>query len=454
MQKLDNYFLKFTKIQNLIPVNSHVLIGISGGEDSVVLTHLFKRISHQFNYQITLAHINHCLRKNAKNDETFVRGLADEWGLDVKVIDLKPRLRKSNKSPEAWARFYRYEALERIRTKTKADYVLTGHHRSDQAETILMRLVQGTGGKGFKGIHKKINKIIRPLLSFSKKEIKEYSEFHDLKYIDDETNSDISIPRNFIRKNILTPWLNNSDSVECGIIKTKNNISELFDVSEFSVEYFFKKYIHKCEEKNQFLFLKFELATLPIFVQIGIIRKCLGLTNPQWREYEWDTMREFLINSKTGDIYSIGPEYLLLNNRNEWIIKKKKTTNTQLYKVVPGRETNCGNYLFKWEWLSTSSDYINNNHDSEIIDGGKIQNKKLELRHWKKGDRFQPIGMSGQKKMSDFLIDEKVNLFNKQEQMVLTADSEIIWVCGHRISNPVRVCEDTVKPAIISLIKQ
>ena len=107
--------------------------------------------------------------------------------------------------------------------------------------------------------------------------------------------------------------------------------------------------------------------------------------------------------------------------------------------------------MFNWECVSTSSEVINENRNSELIDGGMLQNKKLFLRHWEKGDRFQPLGMRGWKKVSDFLIDEKVNLHKKNQQMVLTAGENIVWVCGHRISDWVKVTPNTTKYAKISL---
>jgi tRNA(Ile)-lysidine synthetase-like protein len=107
--------------------------------------------------------------------------------------------------------------------------------------------------------------------------------------------------------------------------------------------------------------------------------------------------------------------------------------------------------MFNWEWVSTFSEIINENRNSEFIDGGVIQNKKLLLRYWQRGDRFQPLGMRGWKKVSDFLIDEKVGLHKKYQQMVLTAGENIVWVCGHRISDWVKVTSSTTKYAKISL---
>ena len=170
MKNLEEQFKNNPKIRKLIPESSHLIIAISGGLDSVVLTHILLRTGNQFKYTLTLAHVNHGLRENADRDMTFVQNLSNEWHIPCEVVRLNPQMRKPNESVEAWARSYRYEALEKIRRKVNGDYILTAHHKFDQAETILMRLAQGTSGKGFKGIHEDMGRIRRPLLPFTKYE--------------------------------------------------------------------------------------------------------------------------------------------------------------------------------------------------------------------------------------------------------------------------------------------
>ena len=450
MKIIEEQFKNNTEIQSLIPAGSHLVIAISGGMDSVVLTHVLLNILDQFNYQLTLAHVNHGLRENADGDMKFVQHLSQKWNLPCEIIRLDPQTKNSNESVESWARKHRYEALEKIRMKTKGNFILTAHHKTDQAETILMRLAQGSGGKGLRGIHPKAGLVRRPLLFFTKQELVDYAQQHTLTFVEDETNSDISIPRNFIRHNILAPWVRQNNHVEKGIIRTSSHITELVDATTFTVDYFYKKLVKFNSEEERIL-LKNKMKHLPVYIQLELLKKCMDLGKVQWRRHNWNSLKSFLENSKTGDVFSSDSGWHILNNRKEWVIFKNKTKTNEIYEIIPDGNTLCGKYMFNWEWISTSSEVINENRNSEFIDGEVIQNKKLLLRHWKKGDRFQPLGMSGWKKVSDFLIDEKVGLHKKYQQMVLTAGKNIVWVCGYRISDWVKVTPNTTKYAKISL---
>ena len=450
MKIIEEQFKNNTEIQNLIPAGSHLVIAISGGMDSVVLTHVLLNILDQFNYQLTLAHVNHGLRENADGDMKFVQHLSQKWNLPCEIIRLDPQTKNSNESVESWARKHRYEALEKIRMKTRGDFILTAHHKTDQAETILMRLAQGSGGKGLRGIHPKVGLVRRPLLFFTKQELVDYAQQHTLTFVEDETNSDISIPRNFIRHNILAPWVRQNNHVEKGIIRTSSHITELVDATTFTVDYFYKKLVKFNSEEERIL-LKNKMKHLPVYIQLELLKKCMDLGIVQWRQHNWNSLKSFLENSKTGDVFSSDSGWHILNNRKEWIVFKNKTITNEIYKIIPDGNTLCGKRVFNWEWVSTSSEVINEDQNSEFIDGGMLQNKILFLRHWKKGDRFQPLGMRGWKKVSDFLIDEKVNLHKKNQQMVLTAGENIVWVCGHRISDWVKVTPSTTKYAKISL---
>ena len=450
MKIIEEQFKNNTEIQNLIPAGSHLVIAISGGMDSVVLTHVLLNILDQFNYQLTLAHVNHGLRENADGDMKFVQHLSQKWNLPCEIIRLDPQTKNSNESVESWARKHRYKALEKIRMKTKGNFILTAHHKTDQAETILMRLAQGSGGKGLRGIHPKAGLVRRPLLFFTKQELVDYAQQHTLTFVEDETNSDISIPRNFIRHNILAPWVRQNNHVEKGIIRTSSHITELVDATTFTVDYFYKKLVKFNSEEERIL-LKNKMKHLPVYIQLELLKKCMDLGIVQWRQHNWNSLKSFLENSKTGDVFSSDSGWHILNNRKEWIVFKNKTITNEIYKIIPDGNTLCGKHVFNWEWVSTSSEVINEDQNSEFIDGGMLQNKNLFLRHWKKGDRFQPLGMRGWKKVSDFLIDEKVNLHKKNQQMVLTAGENIVWVCGHRISDWVKVTPNTTKYAKISL---
>ena len=146
-------------------------------------------------------------------------------------------------------------------------------------------------------------------------------------------------------------------------------------------------------------------------------------------------------------------KWILLNDRQSLILKQNQKKQKLSHKVHPEDITDCGDFYFKWEWVQ---DYCspNNTPWKEVVDGNEIKNQNLVIRSWIHGDTFIPLGMNGHKKISDFFIDEKVDRFYKDNQFVLTANDEIIWVCGHRISNQVKVTSKTTDLAEISIIRK
>jgi len=451
MKDLQTWFMYNPQLRKLLPSNSHILIAISGGMDSVVLTHLFRKIYSEYKYKLTLAHINHSLRDDANKDMKFVCDLAKEWNIPCETMHLNPKTKDKNESVEAWAREKRYLALEKIRKKVQADFICTAHHKSDQAETILMRLALGTGGKGLKGIRSKTGNIRRPLLQFLKTELIDYSQQHGLSFVEDETNLDITIPRNFIRHNIISPWKKQCDHIENGIFKTSSNISDLVDAVSFSVEYFYNKFVKIENDPEEISLMKSDINSLPTLLQLHLIKKCIGLEKYQWRQHNWNDLRSFLVNSETGNILGFESNWKILNNRSQWILFKSNDKLKSSFTVFPNGTSYCGDYIINWEWFNQPITISNRDPNSEFIDGSVIENRKLQLRPWHYGDKFQPLGMEGRKKVSDFLIDEKVNLYQKSNQMVLAADNEIVWVCGYRISDWVKVTTNTLRPAKITL---
>ena len=161
--------------------------------------------------------------------------------------------------------------------------------------------------------------------------------------------------------------------------------------------------------------------------------------NP-WRQNFINSLKIWIIKSKSGSRYKLFNNYLLLKNRNEILIKKNTLIKKELLNKKGKLYFNKHNFV---KINKVSRKQINFSQNNEYIDEKYIQNKKLNLRLWKSGDSFRPLGMKNLKKISDFLIDQKINCFEKEKQLVLTADDEIIWVCNHRLSDNVKITYKT-----------
>jgi tRNA(Ile)-lysidine synthase len=190
--------MKLTIHNNSLPKEATVILGVSGGRDSMALCHAL--LNQRPDLTIIPAHVDHGLRASSADDAEFVEGMMARWELPCETY--KPRAPKTGNT-EAWGRDKRYEFFEKLRKKHKADLVLTAHHQDDDVETLIMFLLRGTRVKGLSGMNLQRGKLVRPLLFTARSEINEYAEHHDLPYRDDPTNKDETYTRNFLRNKVV-----------------------------------------------------------------------------------------------------------------------------------------------------------------------------------------------------------------------------------------------------------
>ena len=199
-KKFDKHLKNFSKLK----INDKVLIAVSGGMDSMALFALCNSLDR---FNIAIAHINHCLRNDSEKDLDFVKSIAETSGIPFYFRNLNPAQISDGESIESWARKNRYKKLNHIASEVGAKWIMTAHHGNDQAETVLLNLSRHSGISGLRGIGKQNHNLLRPLLPFSKKQIKNFVLRMNIPYISDPTNDNLNIPRNFLRKKILKPWI-------------------------------------------------------------------------------------------------------------------------------------------------------------------------------------------------------------------------------------------------------
>ncbi len=346
---------------------------------------------------------------------------------------VKPR----NQSIEMHARKIRYLAFEKYIKKLSCDIFLTAHHANDNLETILMRLNDGAGLAGIRGIPKRNGFYYRPLLNFKKKSLEDFQKNENVDFIVDETNTDVSIKRNFYRHKLVAPWENQAPKLVDNFISISKKAAKI-EKRLTSVLYLICKDINF---ENDILKLKSNfLNNYSTNQKILIIKYLVNDFYNPWRQNFINSLKIWIIKSKSGSRYKLFNNYLLLKNRNEILIKKNTLIKKELLNKKGKLYFNKHNFV---KINKVSRKQINFSQNNEYIDEKYIQNKKLNLRLWKSGDSFRPLGMKNLKKISDFLIDQKINCFEKEKQLVLTADDEIIWVCNHRLSDNVKITNKT-----------
>ena len=418
-----------------------ILVAVSGGLDSVALLYL---LHAEEKHDLYVAHVNHQIRPNSDKDQIFVEKLAFDFKIPIytKILDFSSK--KKSSSPEQWGREMRYSFFNQIHKKFNMDFIMTAHHGNDQVETLLLNLSRKTGVAGLRGIAKNKNNLIRPMLDLSRKKIFNFIVRNKIKFIEDQTNKDTSIPRNFVRGKVLKPWEKQNQKIISSICSSIDYFNEWYQALDFLI---IKNILPNVYiTKNEFRISIIDIIEMPKIIQIRLIELILkNERNIKFSKHHHKMLFQFINTPKIGNAYSLSDSWELRHERKSLVGYKVKVKISNLENtIIAENSIIAGDYSYE---LSLKKNKIKKNleliKNLEVIDWSEIENKKIELRLWKKGDTFIPLGMQGRQKVSDFLINQKVENFQKKKQYVMTANDKIIWVCGHRISDTVKVKNST-----------
>lgn len=417
-------------------LGKRLLIAISGGLDSVVLTHLL----HQSEYEIALAHCNFNLRAaESHGDEQFVKQVAKNLNIPiyVKSFETAEYAKQQGISIQMAARELRYAFFDELCISKSYDYVLTAHHLDDQLETFLINLNRGAGLNGLLGIPQENGRVLRPLLPFSREQIKEFATVNDLQWREDSSNNSNKYQRNILRNKVL-PLLHEA----------------LPDLrSHFADSLNYLKGSQELVEDSVARFRESVITTTKTGLQIDI-EQLLQTKNPQTYLYEvlkdfgFQQMEEImgLLKAQTGKFLS-SETHLLLKNREVLLLELREDQDSIFLKIDNNSSRlEFYNSAIQLEYLEVEEPLVfvkaNAHRDILYLDAAKIT-FPLWLRNWKQGDRIQPLGMKGTKLVSDVLTDAKVSFIAKEKIVVLTQDEEILWIVGMRSSNLGKVTSST-----------
>lgn len=423
-QKFINHInLKFPFLKD-----KKLLIAISGGVDSVVLTHLIVTLSA---VKVCLAHCNFQLReKESDLDEEFVINLGKELHINTFTTQFETNqfAQQRKVSTQIAARNLRYSWFEELMQKHKFDYVLTAHHADDNLETFLINLSRGTGLEGLTGIPEMNGNIIRPLLPFSRDEILEYATKNGIEWREDQSNASTKYIRNKIRHNIVPVLKEINSSLLDSFAKTTTHLKESQQIINHSVNQISKEIIQK----------DFSTKT---DVKAYNIEKIKALSNPKAYLYqllkdfnftEWHDVYNLLSAQSGKQIFS--KTHILLKDRDFLLLSEKETVNSSEHTFKINENTSEIRHPIHLKFKDADNMSI---ADKQTIwvDKSKIQ-FPLQLRKWKNGDVFYPSGMQGKKKVSKYFKDEKFSLIDKENTWLLCNNNDtIIWIIGHRSDN-------------------
>jgi len=448
--------MNFTEVFNktvdkyrLIGEGDSVLIGLSGGPDSVALLSLLTKIRKKMNLRLTAVYINHQIRpKAALKEEKFCQELCDRMGLELDIVteDIPALAKKKKTGLEETAREFRYEVYELLADEDGHDKIALGHHIDDRVETVLFRILRGTGSAGLKGIPVKRGKYIRPLYALTKNDILAYLRKNELDYCLDESNLRADFSRNFIRNELL-PEIR--DKLNPGVDRAILNLSENIAAEEEYLEQIAEKTVKKAInitsggklEVDLILFKGYDLWLKRRLLRYGLRFLSLRQLAPDKEVIDRLVKLEKKSISLPEKIQAIiTDKKLVLYRRGKPAVYNIRLEYDQLLKL-DNLKLN-----FKCRQNRVEAVNLKNKKQSRkvFLDSNRIA-LPLTVRNIEPGDRFQPLGLSGTKKIGDFLTDRKIPAVYRDEIPVICDKQGIIWLVGYEIADRVKVDHKTKK---------
>lgn len=456
---MKDRILEIITEHKLIEEGDNILIGLSGGPDSMALLYLLLDIREEIDFNIIVAHVNHGVRgEDALEDEKFVEELAKRIKLPYysKVVNMNEYAKEHKISSEEAGRALRYGFFREILSKIGGGKIAVAHNKNDQAETLLMRFFRGTGIDGLKGMEYINGDIIRPILGIERDEIEKYLLERNIETRLDKTNLEPIYNRNRIRLDLI-PYI--KDYYNPNIIDTlwRTSIIAAID-SDFLEKYSQKTYeeIVKRKSKDSIIldgerFLKEHKS-----IQQRVIRNCLLDINGSLQGFTKKHISDILVlflERGTGKSIDLINNIIAKTSYEDFILKKKKDTEDKdfLFKIdLEGNSyDNTVDFRVNIEVLPAEKVTIDNkDRFIKCFDYDKVIGS-LYIRNRKDGDRFIPYGMKGSKKIKDYFIDEKIPREKRDQIPLITDEENILWVVGYRISDLYKITEDTKNVLVI-----
>jgi tRNA(Ile)-lysidine synthase len=422
VHSLQKRFQDYIHSNHLLEKGEKVLLAVSGGLDSMVMAQLFV----EEGIEISLAHCNFGLRGDESDgDEAFVMRWADSHQINcfVKSFDL------AGGSTQLEARNVRYQWFDELLKEHKLGKIATAHHLNDSLETVLINLSRGTGIKGLTGISIQNDHIVRPLLFATKEELHTYAMDVGLKWREDSSNQKMDYDRNLIRHEVVPELMKLNPS----LLRTFRLTSERIDHASTIVSLKVK------EISNQYLIEESGGWRLDLdWVSNGSDELVLAeLLSPFGVNYV--TAKEiFAVRGKSGKSFPVD-NWLITMDRSTIFIDSNKLLEFQELVIDAVGSYELGENCFEISKIEKEDVEFSSNNVAFF--DAKTLDFPLKVRPWVEGDKFQPMGMKGNKKVSDFLIDEKIPVSKKKKVLVLESNRNIAWVIGHRIGDPFKITD-------------
>jgi tRNA(Ile)-lysidine synthase len=436
---------EFIKKENLFTFDDKLIVGVSGGMDSVVLICILKKLG----YSCIVAHCNfHLRREESDRDADFVHSLAEKLNLPFVKTDFDTEKYASERkiSIEMAARELRYDWFHKIKKEEKADFIAIAHHADDIIETFLINLTRGTGIHGLTGIKPKNGDIVRPLLCLSRNEISDFLREENLLFVEDSTNQENIYIRNQFRNCIIPQFKSINPSFNKTLFQTIHNLQEAENFINGQLEGIKRKIIQKKDIQTVILLEPLKEDPSGPFILFEIL-KPYGFS-PAAISDIWKGL-----NSISGKQY-LSDKYRIIKDRNKLLLSDiLENDENEEYKIYKTDNKTEVPFHIAISVVENSPGFIiSKNKKIVYLDFDKLS-FPLIIRKWRKGDRFIPFGMKKHKKISDYFIDQHFSLLDKENAWILTSNEKIVWIIGERSDEYFKITEKTKKIMILEVNK-
>lgn len=381
-----------------VPPFKKVVVGVSGGVDSVVLAYLL----NQLGYRIIVAHVNHSLRgAESDQDAAFVESLCCSWGVPFESCKITVP-KKGNLENEA--RKKRYTFLESIRLKKRASYIVAAHHQDDQIETVYLHKERGSGLRGLKGMNLITGRILRPMLTISKSEILAFAEKHKLPFRHDSSNSDQRFMRNYLRQSVFPTLRKKDPDFDSKMLQLSMDAGEVYSRQKRSAERWIRRNV------TDLIFSRHRFRACEPTIQTEILLHFTGRRDIYRKELE--NLRKLVLEGRTGSKRTSGKMTFQIAYEQMMMSPSLKPVPAPTQTRLSAGDTLWGQWLIK-----------------------KSGNEKLFVRGWKPGDRFRPLGLKGSKKLQDLFTDLKIPRADRNSVPIIVDEKDrILSVSNIRVA--------------------
>jgi tRNA(Ile)-lysidine synthase len=461
LMTLNERVLEYIRKNKLIESGQKILVAVSGGQDSVCLLHTLYKLQTELGITLYAAHLNHQLRsQESERDAKFVSELSFSLGIpaiiekgDVTGYQVQHKL-----SMEEAAREVRYSFLARVTRKVGADRVAVGHTRSDQAETILLHFIRGTGTTGLRGLQPlhtasfsgQSLTIIRPLLEITRQETEDYCAQAQLIPCQDSSNLSLSLLRNRVRQELLPLLQNYNPGIIDALLRTARIAAEDLDFLEQEASRIWPEIVEK--QEKVVILRKKPFKKLAPALQRHLLRRAIDELLGRLKDIETRHIEEILemLNKPAGRRIDL-PEGLVFSNEYDRYLlgfgvsglspfpelKGEYDINMPGETLLPGWRIEAR--ILPHEDLRDIKEFDN---FTACLDN-RLVGDKIKIRARQNGDWFQPLGMDKPKKVGEFMLDARIPRDWRQNIPVILSGHQVVWVVGWRIDDRVKVTEKT-----------